>query len=123
MISEVDQATRDHEHDDTDNDLDDQPRRAVQRLGDRGQIEMIVAPGGDGGADEDRVDEQRGRCFLQPQPGMTERARDNVGRHRQRKSEAQHAANDHQDHFEPVERLPFQVMLPLQHQFVGHGHR
>ena len=28
----------------------------------------------------------------------------------------------HQDQFEPVERPPFQMMLPLQHQFVGDGH-
>ena len=121
-IAEPDQAERHAEHHDADDDLDDQARRAVHRLGDRGQIEMIVAAGGDRGADEDRIDEQRGGDLLQPQPGMADGARDDVGRHRQREAETQHAAQHHQDQFEPVERPPFQVMLPLQHQFVGDGH-
>src|SRR6266478_1814638 len=98
-------------------------RRAVHRLRDRGQIQMIVAAGGYRGADENRIDEQRGSDLLQPQPGMAEGPRDDVSRHRQRETEAQHATEDHQDQFEPVERSPFQVTLPLQHQFVGDGHR
>src|ERR1700719_5382001 len=70
-IAEPDQAERDAEHDDADDDLDDQPRRPVQRLGDRGQVQMIVAAGGDRGTNEDRVDEQGGGDLLQPQPGIT----------------------------------------------------
>src|SRR3981081_4161195 len=57
-VAEPDQAERNAEDDDADDDLDDQPRRPVQCLGDRGQVQMIVAAGGDRGADEDRVDEQ-----------------------------------------------------------------
>ena len=122
-VAEPDQAKRDAENHEADDDLDDQPRRAVQGFRDRGQVEMIVAAGGDRGANENRIDEQRGGDFLQPQPGMADGARDDVARHRQRKAETQHPAKDHQDQFEPVERPPFQVMLPLQHQFVGDGHR
>ena len=122
-VAKIDEAGRHAEHDDADNDLDDHARRAVHRIRDRGQVQMIVAPGGDGGPDEDRVDEQRRGDFLQPQPGMADGPRDDVSRHRQRKSEAQHAAHDHQEQFEPVERLPFQMTLSLQHQFVGDSHR
>ena len=82
---------------------------------------MIVAAGGDGGADEDRIDEQRGGDFLQPQPGVADGPRDDVEHHRKREAETQHAAEHHQDQFELVERAPFQVTLPLQHQFVGDG--
>src|SRR5712691_768507 len=53
---------------------------------------------------------------------MADGTRDDVEHHGQREYEAQHPANHHQDHFEPVERSPFQVMLPLQHQFVRDGH-
>src|SRR5467141_5456670 len=53
---------------------------------------------------------------------MADGARDDVEHHGQREAEAQHPAKHHQDHFEPVERSPFQVMLPLQHQFVRDGH-
>ena len=77
-VAEPDQAERDAEHHEADDDLDDQARRAVHRLGDRGQIEMIVAAGGDRGADEDRIDEQRRGDLLQPQPGTADRARDDV---------------------------------------------
>ena len=83
----------------------------------------IVAPGGDRRPDEDRIDEQRGGDLLQPQPGMADGAGDDVAGDRQREAEAQHAAQDHQHQFEPVERSPFQVMLALQHQFVGDGHQ
>ena len=95
------------------------PRRAVHRFGDRGEIEVIVAAGRHRRADEDRVDEQRRGDFLQPQPGVADHAGDDVGGDRQREAEAQHAAEDHQRELEPVERAPFQVTLPLQHQFVG----
>ena len=122
-VAEPDQAERDAENRDTNDDLDDQARRAMHRLGNRGQIQVIVAAGGDGGADEDGVDEERGGRLLQPQPGMTDGPRDDVAGHKQREAETQHAANDHQCQFEPVERLPFQMTLPLQHQFVGDGHR
>ena len=79
-VAEPDQAQRDAEHHEADDDLDDQPRRAVHRLRDRGQVEMIVAAGRDRRADEDRVDEQRRGDLLQPQPGMADGARDDVAR-------------------------------------------
>src|ERR1700736_6412115 len=53
---------------------------------------------------------------------MADGSRDDVSRYRERKSETQDPAQHHQDQFEPVERPPFQVMLSLQHQFVGDGH-
>src|SRR5882672_8331874 len=83
---------------------------------------MIVAAGGDGGTDEDGVNEKRGRYFLKPEPGMADGSCNDVAGHRQGKAEAQHAAKKHQHEFELVERRPFQVMLPSQHQFVGDGH-
>ena len=83
---------------------------------------MIVAARGDGGADEDGIDEQRRGGLLQPQPWIAEGPRDDIGRDRERESKTQYAADDHQEQFEPVERAPFQVMLPLQHEFVGNGH-
>ncbi len=122
-IAVADQAERDGEHDQPRHDLDDQARAAVHRLRDRGQIEMVVAAGRDRGADEDRVDEHRGGGFLQPQPGMADGAGDDVGGDRHRKAEAEDAAQDHQHGLEPVERPPFQMTLPLQHQFVGECHR
>ena len=122
-VAVIDQDPRHRQHHDADHDLDDQPRRAMHRLGDRRQIEMIVAAGGDGGADEDGIDEQRRGRLLQPQPWAADGPRDDVGRDRQRESKTQYAADDHQDQFEPVERPPLQMMLPLQHQFVGNGHR
>ena len=54
--------------------------------------------------------------------GVTQRARENVEHHRERKAEAQDSAQHHQHELEPVERPPLQVTLPLQHQFVGDGH-
>ena len=60
-------------------EADDQPRRAVHRLGDRRQIEVIVAARSDRGADENRIDEQRRCDFLQPQPRIAEGSRDDVG--------------------------------------------
>src|SRR5207247_6658003 len=83
---------------------------------------MIVAAGGYRRADENRIDEQRGSDFLQPQPGMADGPRDDVGRYRHRETETQDAAADHQEEFKLVERPPFQVTLPLQYQFVGDGH-
>ena len=47
-------------------------RRAVHRLRDRGQIQMVVAAGSDRGTNEDRIDEQRRGDFLQPKPGMAD---------------------------------------------------
>src|ERR1700694_2073857 len=84
---------------------------------------MLVPAGGDRGADENRIDEQRGSDFLQPQPRMADGARDDVSRYRQREAETQHATADHQEQFKLVERPPFQVMLLLYHQFVGDAHR
>src|ERR1700676_3351437 len=86
-IAEPDQAERDAEHDDADDDLDDQPWRPVQRLGDRGQIQMIIAAGGDRGTNEDRIDEQGGGDLLQPQPGKTNGPWDDVEHHQRRKAE------------------------------------
>src|SRR4051794_29938023 len=80
---------------------------------------MVVTAGGDGGADENRVDKQCGGNLLQPQPGMADGPRDDVGGYGHREGEAQHSADDHQDQFETVQRPPFQVMLSAQYQFVG----
>src|SRR3954471_16990784 len=57
-IAEPYQAGRDAENRDPDDDLDHEARRAVHRLGNRGQIEMIVAASSDGSADENGVDEK-----------------------------------------------------------------
>src|SRR3981081_3410493 len=59
-VAEPDQAERNAEDDDADDDLDDQPRRPVQCLGDRGQVQMIVAAGGGRGGDEKPGDEKEG---------------------------------------------------------------
>src|SRR3954470_4212456 len=83
---------------------------------------MVVAPGRGRGADEDRIDEQRRGHLLKPQPGMADGAGDDVGGHRQREAEAEHAAEDHQRELEPVEPAPFEVTLALHQQFVGDGH-
>ena len=99
-VAKPDQAKCHAENNDADNDLDDQARRAVQGIGDRGEVEMIIAAGGDRGADENSIDEQRGSYFLQPQPGMADGSRDDVKHDRQRKAEAQQPAKHHQDQFE-----------------------
>src|SRR5258708_37814269 len=54
---------------------------------------------------------------------MACRPRYDVGRHREREAETERAAQHHQDQFEPVQRAPFQMALPLQHELVGDGHR
>jgi len=71
-IAEPDQAERDAEHDDA--MMISTISRGVpcSRLGDRGQVQMIVAAGGDRGTNEDRIDEQGGGDLLQPQPGITD---------------------------------------------------
>src|SRR5206468_3634497 len=87
-VAKPDQAERHAEHRNANDDLDDQPRRAVQSLGNRRQIQMIVAAGGDSRADEDGVDEKRGGNFLQPEPGVAYLPGDDVAGHRQGKPEA-----------------------------------
>src|ERR1700757_4858125 len=116
------QAERYPQHHDADENLDDQTWRPVHRFGNRGQIQVIIAAGGNRSTNEDRVDEEGRGDLLQPQPGVTERARDNVEHYREREAEAQDSAQYHQRDCEPVERPPFQMTLPLQHQFVGDGH-
>src|SRR5258706_9212484 len=70
-VAKPDQAKRNAENHDADDDFDDHARRAMHRLGDRGQIQMIVAAGGYRPAAENLIDEKRGRDLLQPQPGTT----------------------------------------------------
>jgi hypothetical protein len=122
-IAEPDQTKRDAEHYDADDDLHDQSWRAVHRFRDRGEIEMIVAPGRGRSTNEDGIDELCGSNFLQPQPGMADGPRHDVGGDRQREAEAEDAAQYHQDQLEPIERPPLQMTLPLQYQSVGDGHQ
>src|ERR1700693_5864941 len=68
-IAEPDQAKRDAENHEANNDLDDHPWRAVQRLGYRSQIQMIVAAGGHGGADEKRTEKKGGKGSPAATPG------------------------------------------------------
>src|SRR3954453_5956814 len=53
---------------------------------------------------------------------MADGAGDDVGGHRQREAEAEHAAEDQRRGPEPVEPAPFEVTLALHQQFVGDGH-
>ena len=92
------------------------PRRAMHRVRNRGEIEVIVAPRCHRGTDEDRVDEQCGGDLLQPEPGMADGAGDDVEHDRQREPEAQQPAQHHQPDFELVESGPLQMMLALQQQ-------
>src|SRR5580704_18035248 len=85
-VTEIDEAAGDGEDHGADPDLDEEARRPVYRLGNRREIEMIVAPGGDRRPDENTVDEQGRRDLLQPQPGMAERSRQDVERDRKRKA-------------------------------------
>src|ERR1700674_3631613 len=121
-IPEVDETGGDHEDNHTNDDLHDQPRRAVQRVGKRRQVEVIIAPGCNRGADEDAVDEKPRRDFLEPEPGKTDRARDDVACDRNGEAEQRDTAQDHQDQLEPIKRSPLEVTLPVQHQFVGDAH-
>src|ERR1700676_63686 len=54
-VTEPDQAKRHAEHHEADDDLDDQPWRAVQGFRDRGQIQVIIATGRDRGTNENRI--------------------------------------------------------------------
>src|SRR5689334_18524843 len=83
---------------------------------------MIVAPGCDRGPDEDAVDEKGGRDLLQPQPGMTDGAREDVERDRSGEAEQRDPAQDHQKLLERIESRPFEVALPLQHELFGELH-
>src|SRR3954453_13391309 len=57
-VAEINQAERDAENGNANDDLHDQPRCAVQRLRDRREVQMIIAAGGDRGADENSIDEK-----------------------------------------------------------------
>jgi hypothetical protein len=94
----------------------------VQRIGDRREIEMIVAPAGDRRAGEDRIDEEGRRHLLQPQPRPADLAGDDVEDDRRAEPEQQQAAQHHQHGFERIERAPFQMTLPPEHQSVANGH-
>ena len=83
---------------------------------------MIVAAGRRGDADEDAVDEEGHRRLLQPQPGMADRAGDDVAHHQHAEAGDGDAAQDHQDVFERIERAPLQVALLLQDQAVIRRH-
>jgi hypothetical protein len=54
---------------------------------------------------------------------MADGAGQDIERDRERKAEAQKAADHHQHQLEPVDPPPFQVALSLQDQFVGDRHR
>ena len=102
--------------------LGNDSRLAVQRFGNRSEIEVVVAPGRHGRADENAIDEEGLRHLLQPQPWVPDRARDDVEHYRRRKAEQHDAAQDHQYQLETIQRAPFQVALPLQYQFVRDRH-
>jgi hypothetical protein len=106
-IAEPDQAERHAEDREANDDFHDQPRRAAQRLRDRSQVQVVIATGGDRASDENRIHEQCRGDFLQPQPGPADGPRHDVSRYGEREAETQHAAKDHQDQFELVERPPF----------------
>src|SRR5215471_17721105 len=120
--TEIDEAERYPEHDETRGYLHDSPRCPNQRVCDGGEIEVIVAPGGDRGAGEDRVNEEGRGHLLQPQPGPADLARDDVEDDGRAKAEQQQAAQHHQHGFKRVERAPLEVTLPLKHQAFGDGH-
>ena len=106
----------------TNDDFNREPRRAVHRFRQRRQIKVIVAARGDGRADEYRVDEERRRDFLEPQPRMTDAAGDDIESHGRREAEQQCPAQHHQDEFEHIERAPFQMTLTVQYELVGEPH-
>src|SRR5258705_1950861 len=85
-VAKPDQAERYAENHDADDDLDNQARRAVHRLGDRGQVQMIVAAGGYPGGPEKRTQEKPTGGLLQPQTPMSEGGRDHGKRYRPRQS-------------------------------------
>jgi hypothetical protein len=83
---------------------------------------VVIAARGDGRADENRVNEKRGRDFLEPQPRMTDAAGDDIEGHGRRKAKQQQPAQHHQGEFEHVERAPFQMTLAVQYELVGEPH-
>src|SRR5215471_1087410 len=122
-IAKVDQAARDRQDDEARRELDDETRRAVHRFRERGQVEVIVAPRRRRRSGEDSVDEERRRDLLEPEPGVADRARQNVEQDGERKAEQREPAYDHQAHLELVEDSPFQMTLPVEHELVGDRHR
>ena len=77
-VAEIDHAKRHREDDEPDDDFGGDAQPPVQRLGDRGEVQVVVAPRGRGEPEEDPVDEERRGHFLQPQPGMADGARHDV---------------------------------------------
>ncbi len=107
-VTKINETERDAEHDHAGGDLDHQAGPAVQHFRQRREIEMIVAAGGDGGADKDRIDEEGRGDLLQPEPGMADLAGDDIQDHRGAETEQQYAAPDHQHDLEPIQRRPLQ---------------
>ena len=79
---------------------------------------MVVAARRRRDADENAVDEEGHRRFLQPQPGTADVRVTMSHITRTLKPGDGDAAQDHQDLFERIERAPFQVALLLQDQTV-----
>ena len=77
---------------------------------------MIIAPRRRRRADEHAVNEKGHRDFLQPQPRVTKRARDDVEEHRRAETRQGDAAEHHQDLFDEVQSPPFEMAVSLQHQ-------
>src|SRR6516165_1812135 len=122
QVAEIDEAKRNPEHDEARSDLYHHARGAGERVGDRSEIEVIVAPRRNRGAGEYRIDEE-GRCdLLQPQPGPADLARDDVEDDGSAKAAQQNTAQHHQRGFKRVEHTPFEVTLPLEHQSFGNAH-
>jgi hypothetical protein len=121
-VAEIDQAARNSENDEARRDLDDEPRRAVHRFGESGEVEVVVAPRRRRGAGENSIDEQGRRHLLEPQPGMADRPRHDVERNRQAEAGQRQPAEHHQDHLKRVEGAPFQMTLPVEHELFGDCH-
>src|SRR5262249_30014674 len=60
--------------------------------------------------------------FLKPKPGTADDSGRDIRANRHRETKQCCAADDHQDHLERVERLPFQMTLTLQDQLIGDAH-
>ena len=104
-------------------DLHDEAQPPTHRFGDRGHVEMVVAPRRRRRADEDAVDEEGAGHLLQPEPGMADRAREHIAEHRDSEPSQSNAAHDHRDGFDDVEGGPLEVALRGQDQRAGRAHR
>src|SRR6516162_6398701 len=121
-ISKNDEAHRHTKYDEPSKDFDRGPESSAQALSDRSQIKMIVAARSDGGAKEDRINEECRSHLLQPKPGVTDRACNYVENYRAAKGEQQNPAQAHQGLLKNVERRPLQMRLSSRDEPIGNGH-